>query len=188
MNSGERLQCRSRAASRLPASDIQFADNKLTFKIPQVAGEYSATLANGVMTGTWKQPGPGSPPEGMPVSLKKGEYAAQVYPLKLSTESFATLNGSWTGKLEPTNPQGQKVSLTMVLRFATSAGGQYVAFIDSPDQKAMNIPVTDVSFADGKLSFKVAAVRGEYNGTLSGKTITGTWTQGPMSLPLVLTK
>jgi hypothetical protein len=172
----------------IPASDIQFADNKLTFKIPRVAGEYSATLANGVLTGNWKQPGPGSPPEGMPVSLKKGEYAAPVYALKLSTEAFATLNGSWTGKLEPTNPQGQKVSLTMVLRFATSAAGQYVAFIDSPDQKAMNIPVTEVSFTDGKLSFKVAAVRGEYNGALAGKTITGTWTQGPMSLPLVLTR
>ncbi len=172
----------------IPASDIQFADNKLNFKIPRVSGEYSATFANGVLTGNWKQPGPGSPPEGMPVSLKKGEYTAQVYPLKLSTEAFATLNGSWTGKLEPTNPQGQKVSLTMVLRFATSANGQYIAFIDSPDQKAMNIPVTEVSFADGKLSFKVAAVRGEYNGTLSGKTITGTWAQGPGSLPLVLTR
>jgi hypothetical protein len=172
----------------LPMSDIQFADNKLNFKIARVAGDYTATVANGAMTGMWKQAGPGAPPEGMPVSLKKGEYAAPVYALKLSTEAFATLNGSWTGKLEPTNPQGQKVSLTMVLRFATSAAGQYVAFIDSPDQKAMNIPVTEVSFADGKLSFKVAAVRGEYNGALAGKTITGTWTQGPMSLPLVLTR
>jgi hypothetical protein len=72
----------------LPMSDIQFADNKLTFKIAQVAGDYAATVANGVMTGAWKQAGPGSRPEGMPVSLKKGEYAAQVYPLKLSTESF----------------------------------------------------------------------------------------------------
>jgi hypothetical protein len=172
----------------LPMSDIQLADNKLTFKIAQVAGDYSATVANGTMTGTWKQAGPGAPPDGMPVSLKKGEYAAQVYPIRLSTESFATLNGSWSGKLELTSPQGQKVSLTMVLRFATSAGGQYVAFIDSPDQKAMNIPVTEVSFDKGNLALKVAAVRGEYNGTLAGKTITGTWTQGPLNTPLVLTR
>ena len=185
---GGTLAVPEQGGNETPASDIQFADNKLTFKIPQVAGEYSATLANGVLTGAWKQPGPGVPPEGMPVSLKKGEYVAQVYPLKLSTESFATLNGSWTGKLEVTTPQGQKAPLTMILRFGTSAAGQYVAFIDSPDQKAMNIPVTDLSFADGKLSLKVAAVRGEYNGTLSGKTLTGTWVQGPMSLPLVLTR
>ena len=36
--------------------------------------------------------------------------------------------------------------------------------------------------------FKVDAVKGEYNGTLSGKTITGTWAQGPNTLPLVLTR
>jgi hypothetical protein len=172
----------------LPMSDIQFADNKLSFKIAQISGDYTATVANGAMTGAWKQAGPGSPPEGMPVSLKKGEYAAQVYALKLSTEAFAALNGAWKGKLELTSPQGQKESLTMVLRFGTSAGGQYVAFIDSPDQKAMNIPVSDATFANGKLSVKVAAVRGEYESTLSGNTLTGTWTQGPLNTPLVLTR
>jgi hypothetical protein len=185
---GGTLAVPEQGGTEIAASDIQFADNKLNFKIPQVSGEYSATFANGVLTGAWKQPGPGSPPEGMPVSLKKGEYVAQVYPIKLSTESFAKLNGSWKGKIELTSPQGQKVSLTMILRFGTSDGGQYVAFIDSPDQKAMNIPVTDVTFADGKLSLKVDAVRGEYNGTLAGNTITGNWTQGPLNTPLVLTR
>jgi hypothetical protein len=185
---GGTLAVPEQGGTEIPASDIQFADGKLAFKIPMVSGDFSATLANGVLTGAWKQPGPGAPPEGMPVSLKKGEYVAQVFPLKLSTEAFATLNGSWSGKIELTSPQGQKVSLTMVLRFATSAGGQYVAFIDSPDQKAMNIPVTEVSFDKGQLSFKVAAVGGAYNGTLAGKTITGTWTQGPLNTPLVLTR
>jgi hypothetical protein len=185
---GGTLAVPEQAGNEFPTADLQFVDNKLSFKIPQARGEYSATLANGVLTGAWKQPGPGSPPEGMPVSLKKGEYVAKVYPIKLSTEAFATLNGSWSGKLELTSPQGQKVSLTMVLRFGTSADGQYVAFIDSPDQKATNIPVTEVTFDKGNLALKVAAVRGEYNGTLAGKTITGTWTQGPLNTPLVLTK
>jgi hypothetical protein len=185
---GGTLAVPEQGGNELPASDIQFSDGKLVFKIPLVSGEYSATLANNVLTGAWKQPGPGSPPEGMPVSLKKGEYAAQVYALKLSTESFAALNGTWKGKLELTSPQGQKASLTMVLRFGTSSGGQYVAFIDSPDQKAMNIPVTDASFANGKLALKVAAVRGEYNATLSGQTLTGQWTQGPLNTPLIMTR
>ena len=182
---GGTLAVPEQPGNEFPTADLQFVDNKLSFKIPQVRGEYSATLANGVLAGAWKQGG--SPPEGLPVSLKKGEYVAKVYPIKLSTEAFAALNGSWTGKIEAPTPQGPK-SLTMILRFGTNAGGQYVAFIDSPDQKAKDIPVTDASFADGKLSFKVAAVRGEYNGTLSGKTITGTWSQGAGSLPLVLTR
>jgi hypothetical protein len=81
----------------------------------------------------------------------------------------------------------------MVMRFGTSDNGQYVGFIDSPDQKAMNIPITDASFAGGKLIVKVDAVKGEYNATLAGKTLTGQWTQGPanapfVNTPLVLTK
>jgi uncharacterized protein (DUF2147 family) len=185
---GGTLAVPEQGGNETPMADIQLADGKLTFKIPQVRGEYSATVANGAMTGAWKQAGAGSPPEGMPVSLKKGEYAAQVYALKLSTEAFATLNGAWKGKLEVTPPQGQKIALNMVLRFGTSSGGQYVAFIDSPDQKAMNIPVTEVTFAAGKLNLKVAAVRGEYNGTLTDKTITGQWTQGPTTTPLTFTR
>ena len=86
-----------------------------------------------------KSAGPGIPPEGMPLSLKKGEYVAKVYPLKFSTEQFAAINGSWKGKLEITPPQGQKVVLNLVVRFGTSDNGQYVGHMDSPDQKAMNI-------------------------------------------------
>lgn len=169
-------------------SDIQFAANKLNFKIPRVTGDLTATLANGVLTGTWKQGGAGSGAAGMPVSLKKGEYAAQVHALKLSTEAFSMLNGSWKGKLELTSPQGQKVALNLVLRFGTSSGGQYVGFIDSPDQKAANIPVTEASFADGKLVVKIASLQGEYTATLAGKTLTGVWKQGPVSAPLVMAR
>ena len=190
---GGTLAVPEQGGNEIAASDIQFADNKLTFKIPQVRGEYSATLANGVLTGAWKQPGPGSPPEGIPVSLKKGEYTAKVFPLKFTTEQFAAINGTWKGKLDITSPQGQKVVLNVVVRFGTSENGQYIGSLDSPDQKAMNIPITDASYADGKLMFKVDLVKGEYNGTLAGKTITGNWVQGPagapvVNTPLVLTK
>ena len=52
-------------------------------------------------------------------------------------------------------------------------------------------PVTDVAWIrvkDGKLMVKVDSVKGEYNGTLAGKTITGNWVQGPINTPLVLTR
>ncbi len=185
---GGTLAVPEQGGNEIAMTDIQFSANKLNFKIPQVAGDLTATLANGVLTGTWKQGGAGSPAAGMPVTMKKGEYAAQVHALKLSTEAFAAVNGTWKGKFDLTSPQGQKVTLNMVLRFGTSAGGQYVAFIDSPDQKVMNIPVTEASFADGKLMVKVAAVQGEYNATLTGKTLTGEWKQGAMVTPLVMTK
>ena len=38
--------------------------------------------------------GPGIPPEGLPLALKKGEYVAKVFPLKFTTEQFAAINGA----------------------------------------------------------------------------------------------
>jgi len=119
--------------------------------------------------------------------IKKGEYVAKVFPLKFTTEQFAAINGTWKGRLDITSPQGQKVVLNVVVRFGTSENGQYIGHLDSPDQKAMNIPITDASYADGKLMFKVDVVKGEYNGTLAGKTITGNWVQGPANAPVVNT-
>jgi hypothetical protein len=180
---GGTLAVPEQGGNEIAMANVEFSANKLTFKIPQVSGDFSATLAGGVMTGMWKQGGPE-----LPVTLKKGEYVAPVVALKLSAEAFAALKGTWKGKLELTSPQGQKVSLSMVLRFTSSSGGQYVAFVDSPDQKAMNLPVTDASFADGKLAVKIAVLRGEYTATLSGNTLTGEWKQGGPSLPLILTR
>jgi hypothetical protein len=176
-----------------PVTDVEFDGSKLSVNVPRLSASYGATLAAGQFNGNLKIAGPGVPPEGVPLNVKKGQYVAKVYPLKFSTEEFAAINGSWKGKIELTPPNGQKVALTMVIRFGTSDDGRYVGFIDSPDQKAMNIPITDASFTNGKLMVKVDAVKGEYNGTLAAKTITGTWMQGPagapvLSTPLVLTR
>jgi hypothetical protein len=170
-----------------PVTNVEFDGTKLSLNVPRIQGGYSGTLASGQITGNMKIGGPGIPPEGLPLALKKGEYVAKVFPLKFSTEQFAAVNGTWNGKLEVTAPDGKKSTLTLVMRFGTSENGQYIGHIDSPDQKAMNIPVTEASFADGKLMFKVDVVKGEYNGTLSGKTITGNWVQGPAGAPVVNT-
>ncbi len=180
---GGTLAVPEQGGNEIAMTDIQFSANKLNFRIPQVRGDLTATLANGVFTGTWSQGG-----QGLPVTIKKGEYAAPVYALKLSTEAFAALNGTWKGKLEMTSPQGQKATLSMVLRFNTSAAGQYVGFVDSPDQKASNIPVTEATLTGDKLVVKIASLQGEYTATLAGKTLTGEFKQGPMTTPLVLTK
>jgi hypothetical protein len=172
----------------LPMSDIEFADNKLSFKIPLVAGDYTASYANGVLTGAWKQGAPGFPSNGLPVTLKKGEYVAASVPLKLAGESFVTLSGKWQGTLQVTTPQGKAVSVPLVLRFETDKQAQYVGFIDSPEQHANGIPITDASLAAGKLIVKANGIGVEYRADVSGKTLTGQWTQGPMSNPLTMTK
>ncbi|HXC59476.1 MAG TPA: hypothetical protein VN645_09165 [Steroidobacteraceae bacterium] len=176
-------------------TDVEFADGKLSARIPRANNaQFIATLANSELKGNLKISGAAAPPDGIPVSLKKGE--APVHALKLTSEQFAALSGKWEGKMEiqpPPNPQNAappKMTLTMVLRFNTNTSGQYVAFLDSPDQKAKDIPIDDVTLTNGELAFKVAIVRGEYKGKLAGSTLTGEWVQanGAVKAPLVLTR
>ncbi|HTC51402.1 MAG TPA: hypothetical protein VK700_05655 [Steroidobacteraceae bacterium] len=169
----------------LPMSDIQFADNKLDFKVAPVRGEMVADYVNGGFNGLWRQGG--NPPAGLPVSLKKGDVAAVVFPLKLSAESFASLAGRWSGSLA--TPQA---TLNVALRFEVNATGQYVGYIELPGGPAKGLPIGEADLTAGKLSVKAAGVPGEYQGTLSGKTLTGQWIgqgpQGPVPTPLTLTR
>jgi uncharacterized protein (TIGR03435 family) len=71
-----------------------------------------------------------------------------------------------------------------------AAGGEYKATFYSIDQGGQAIPVSKTTFQDGALTFLIDVVGGKYEGKMSadGKTITGTWTQGPNPIPLVLAR
>ena len=171
----------------LPMSDIRFADNKLTFRVPIVPGEYSATYADGAFTGLWRQGEPLAPAEGVPIVLKRGEYVEPSHALTMSAESFASLAGTWNGTLNIDSPQGQ-VTLPIVMRFETDKHGDKVAFVDSPSQHASGIPVTEASLSAGKLFVRVEVLQFEYSATLSGNSLTGQWTQGAGAGPLTMTR
>jgi hypothetical protein len=181
---GGTLAVPEQGAREIPMAGVEFSNNKLSFKIPQVSGDFSATLANGVLNGTWTQGG-----AGMPVTLKKGDYKPKVAALKLSAESFVALKGKWQGKLEVPNAQtGKTTQMPMVLRFETNDKGEYLGYVDSPSQGA--IPVTEASLTGGKLAVKIDGVKGEFAGTLSGNTLTGEWAQpaAGFKAPLTLTR
>jgi hypothetical protein len=76
----------------------------------------------------------------------------------------------------------------LVLSVATNNEAQYVAYLDSPSQKVTGIAVSEASLENGKLVMKIAAIGAEYRADLNGKTLTGQWTQGPLSTPLTMTK
>jgi hypothetical protein len=96
------------------------------------------------------------------------------------------LVGSWRGGLEV----GGGASLTIVFNISQDAGGAFTGTMDSPDQGAVGIPLTSVSIEGSSVIFSIQAVQGTYTGTLSdeGDQISGTWSQGPASLPLSLVK
>lgn len=185
---GGSLAVLEQGGAQIPLSDVDFANGRLSFKVPLVRGEYSGTFANGTFTGTWNQGGAGNPAEGPPLVLQKGEIGPPVFALKLSLPAFVALSGDWDGTLQITPPQGQQVSLPVVLHIRTNENADMVGFFDSPNQHASGIPVTDATSSAGKVVLKVAGLNAEYHADLSGNTLVGQWTQGPNTIPLTLKK
>ena len=88
---------------------------------------------------------------------------------------------AWEGTLE--TPAGK---LRLRVNLSETADG-LKATLDSLDQGAMGIPVTEVKVEGGKLTWRVAAIGASYEGALNaaGDTYEGTFTQG-VALPLKL--
>ena len=114
------------------------------------------------------------------LSLEVKEMFAQAAANPASAQKTASIAGDWQGTLQA-GPQ----QLHLVLHITQTAEGSLQANMDSVDQGANGIPISKISFQEGKLSFTSDAVHGTYEGKLDsvGSEIAGTWSQGP-PLPL----
>lgn len=95
--------------------------------------------------------------------------------------------GVWQGTLHIA--QANRDLRTVVKMTKTSSGALQATFY-SIDQGGQSITANQTSFEDGVLKYSMVAMGVTYEGKMSddGKTITGTFAQGPMTLPLVLTR
>lgn len=93
----------------------------------------------------------------------------------------ADLGGVWEGRI---SVGGQSIRIV----FRVDAAGN--AVMDSPDQGARNIAVDRPTVEGGVVRFVVPVIGGRFEGTRSadGQTLTGTLSQGGVSLPLILTR
>ncbi len=93
--------------------------------------------------------------------------------------------GVWSGVLEA---GGQR--LRIVFRLQRDAAGKWQGVIDSPDQGATGIPISEITVEGNTLRLRSDAVQGEFVGELSadGRQLTGVWKQGGQELRLVLTR
>lgn len=99
--------------------------------------------------------------------------------------SFAkatTLNGSWQGKLS-INPE---MALRLVINITDSEGENPVVTMDSPDQGAYGIPMSINYIDSDSLDVAVNQLMLRYKGKIDGDSIPGEFSQGPLTLPLVL--
>lgn len=100
------------------------------------------------------------------------------------TIKASSLAGSWLGTLKLT----PGAELRVVFNLTAKPDGSLSGTLDSPDQGATGIPVTKITFENGRLHIGVDSVMGAFEGTPSadGSEISGQWTQGGVSLPLAL--
>lgn len=93
------------------------------------------------------------------------------------------ISGDWYGML---NVPGVQLRLVFHL---SQVDGQWKATMDSPDQKAFNLPVKTVRFDAGVVTLEMPNLLAQYSGRLmpGGDSIAGTFSQGNASFPLGLT-
>jgi hypothetical protein len=96
------------------------------------------------------------------------------------------MRGHWSGNLDtPGGALGMEVDLDK-----TASG--WIGSISIPAQGASGLPLDAIAFSGGKGSFHIKGGPGDpgFTGTLSadGKSLEGTFSQGPASLPLKLTR
>jgi uncharacterized protein (TIGR03435 family) len=112
--------------------------------------------------------------------LVEGSRAAA----QAATAATQDIIATWQGTLHA----GQ--DLRIVVKISKADAGSYKADFYSIDQGGQPFPVDKSTLEGGTVKMSVKAIGGSYEGKLSadGKTIMGTWTQGPNPLALNLTR
>lgn len=77
-----------------------------------------------------------------------------------------------------------------MVKISKADGGGYKAVFYSIDQGGDGLPVTKITLEGTTVKMSLTAIGGTYEGKLSsdGKSIVGSWSQGPSPLPLNLTR
>ena len=105
---------------------------------------------------------------------------AKIEPLPESTPITADVEGSWQGTLDV----GGK-TLRLAVKLSNEPGGAATGTMTSLDQGGAEIPIAAVIQNGAQVRLLVPIVAGLYEGELKDGQLTGKWTQGPNTWPLV---
>ncbi len=161
----------------LPLVNVAVKGNAVSFAMKGAPGNpsYTGTLAadGKMINGTFSQGG-GS----VPLNLAwKGEPKFEIP--KKSTPITTDLEGSWEGALDI---QGKV--LRLVLKLANGPEGATGTMV-SLDQGGVEFPIATITQEGPKVTLLITMISGTFAGELKGAELAGTWTQGPLNLPLV---
>jgi hypothetical protein len=169
-------------AKDLPLRNIAVSEEFISFELPAGPGDpkFKGKLsAEGTtLAGDFVQSG-----NTIPFTLKK-TGAAKVFVAPKNPPLPEKFTGKWEGNLDAMGG-----TLRLVFNLANK-NGSAEGTIDSPDQGASGIPISEISVTGESIKISVRVAGGEFEGKLSedGKELSGKWTQGGSSLVLILKK
>jgi len=148
------------------------------------AGTITAVLmvAGAVIAIAQAAPAVPSAQSSTPVAVPAAQAAA---PATAPPASPTDLAGIWQGTLHIAQANRD---LRTEIKIAKEADASYKLTFYSIDQGGQPFVADKTAFENGTLTFSMDAIGGKYEGKMSvdGKTINGTWTQGPNGLTLNL--
>ncbi len=156
----------------VPLAKVVVSEGRLSFDVPATHGSYAGQWDAGAhqWKGVLTQAG-----AALPLNLAHGALAGKPI--------VAGLDGDWVGVLAIT----PTTSLRVVFHIHTGPHGTLVNLV-SLDQGAASLPVDGLERKGDHVELSMEALQATYEASLSdgGKTMTGTFSQGLGSFPLVL--
>jgi len=168
------LDSLDQGALGIPVKTVSLKNSRLTFDVAAVQGTYEGTVAadGKTISGTWSQ--------GTSLPL---EFKRATTPIKTHKPAKATdIDGAWEGTLDTGGG-----ALRLVFHITNTEDG-LIAMMDSPDQGAKGIPASSVTRNGKALKIEAKGIGGTFEGQISENlsAIDGRWSQGEITLPLML--
>ena len=161
--------------------DVVVDESAISFRMPNIPGDptFEGTVAedDSTIAGTFTQNG-----QTFPFTIERREAITRSGETPSQGVPGNGLVGHWQGSL-----RAGPSELRLVLHVDQADGADYVATIDSIDQGANGIPVSQVTFTNGAVSLELAVINATYSAQISGDgaELQGSWKQGPIDSTLV---
>ena len=183
------LDSLDQGAKDILVDDVSFKENKLRLEIKLIEGVFEGPLdeSGNKVAGSWKQGG-----KSLPLTLVRGVagggFPTEALPpaeLAASKAAAEKLAGGWNATLKSGGDQ-----FRLVLNIKTNTDGSAAGTLDSLDQQLRGIPLSTITYKEGKVHFEARGLGAFYDGvSFNNRTsVTGQWHQAGQTLPLGFAK
>jgi len=163
-------------AHGIPVTTVKFLKHTLYLEVESLNGRFEGTLEDGgrFLRGTWTQNG-----QSFPLDMKRLKLERKAF----SLEEQNQLVGFWEGLLN--TPTGK---LRIQFHIKTSPDNTLSGTMNSPDQGATGIALTEIDKTNNTVKFLLNPTTGFEGELKEDGTLVGKWLQGSAELPLALNK